>query len=57
MGIIKEDLKMGSSVLRAGDLRNEGQWWLNVNDGRAELDEKVTNRLDKQLKGVTTMVG
>jgi hypothetical protein len=58
MGIIKVGLKMESSVLRAGkDLRNEVQWWLKVNDGRAELDEKVTNRLDKQLKGVTSMVG
>jgi len=30
---------------------------LKVNDDQAELDEKVTNRHDKQLKGVTSMVG
>jgi len=30
---------------------------VKVNDGQAELDEKVANRLDKQLKGVTSMVG
>jgi len=36
MGIVKEGLKMESSVLRAGkeDLRNEVQWWLKVNDGQ-----------------------
>jgi len=50
MGIIKKGLKMESSVLRADkeDLLNEVS---------AEVDEKVTNRLDKRLKGVTSMVG
>jgi hypothetical protein len=33
------------------------QWRLKVNDGLAELEENVTDRLDKQLKGVTCMVG
>jgi phage-related protein len=60
MGIIKEGLKMESSVLRAGkeDLRNRvSAVVVKVNDGQTELDEKVTNRLDKQLKGLTSVVG
>jgi outer membrane murein-binding lipoprotein Lpp len=56
---IKEDLKTEISDLRAGqeDLRSEvSAMEVKINAGQAELEERVTDKLDKQLKGVTSMV-
>jgi hypothetical protein len=36
---------------------NSGFKGLKVKDDPAELDEKLTDRLDKQLKDVTSLVG